>query len=98
MANKANITSSSSRHGRSRHNRGLRPSNPEERVGRKRQGFGLGMNPEFRARAEAVKDFQKQTGLSLAQSDARSHEAMARLYADFGGATPIFTTRERRDD
>ncbi len=64
-----------------------------ERASQKKIGveIGLGMNPEFLREGEAVEDFQDPDRLVLGAVDTRSYEAMARLYAPFGGARQIVT-------
>jgi UDPglucose 6-dehydrogenase len=51
-------------------------------------GFGLGMNPEFLTEGTAVADFMRPDRLVLGGIDARTQDALARLYEAFESSVP----------
>ncbi len=54
-------------------------------------GLGLGVNPEFLTEGEAVGDFMEPDRIVIGASDARTREALVRLYAEFPGAETVLT-------
>ncbi|MDJ0865729.1 MAG: UDP-glucose/GDP-mannose dehydrogenase family protein [Myxococcota bacterium] len=54
-------------------------------------GFGLGTNPEFLTEGEAVSDFMEPDRIVVGGIDARSCDAIERLYASFDGVPVVRT-------
>lgn len=56
------------------------------------QDFGLGMNPEFLTEGTAVADFMDPDRLVLGGIDARTHQVLRDLYAQFDASVPRIMT------
>jgi UDPglucose 6-dehydrogenase len=54
-------------------------------------GFGLGVNPEFLTEGEAVHDFMEPDRIVIGAHDARTRDALTRLYAEFAGVDVVQT-------
>ncbi len=64
----------------------------EEASGKKAgKDFGVGMNPEFLREGEAVDDFFYPDRIVLGGIDAKSHAALAELYAPFKSVDKVYT-------
>ncbi|MCS6947585.1 MAG: UDP-glucose/GDP-mannose dehydrogenase family protein [Steroidobacteraceae bacterium] len=54
-------------------------------------GFGLGMNPEFLTEGRAVEDFTNPDRIVIGGRDARTHDALLRLYSRFEHVPKMLT-------